>query len=103
MLSFTIAHVSLIGLRWRLARSQMRKLPGDVEVEHEEAWYRAPFNVRVRGVDVPLFAVLGGLGTFAAWIAVMGLYTTTLFVGAIWMVVGHRELLRLPAAARGCR
>ena len=33
MLSFTIAHVSLIGLRWRLARSRMRKLPGDVEVE----------------------------------------------------------------------
>ena len=49
MLSFTIAHVSLIALRWRLARSRMRKLPGDVEVEHEEAWYRAPFNVRVRG------------------------------------------------------
>jgi APA family basic amino acid/polyamine antiporter len=88
MLSFTIAHVSLIGLRWRLARSKMRKLPGDVEVEHEEAWYRAPFNVRVGGVDVPLFAVLGGLGTLSAWIAVMGLYTTTLFVGAGWMVVG---------------
>ena len=88
MLSFTIAHVSLIGLRWRLARSRMRKLPGDVEVEHEEAWYRAPFNVRVRGVDVPVFAVLGGLGTFAAWIAVMGLYTTTLFVGSAWMAVG---------------
>ena len=46
MLSFTIAHVSLIALRWRLARSRMRKLPGDVEVEREEAWYRAPFNVR---------------------------------------------------------
>ena len=88
MLSFTIAHVSLIALRWRLARSRMRKLPGDVEVEHEEAWYRAPFNLRVHGVDVPLFAVFGGLGTFAAWIAVMGLYTTTLYVGMGWMAVG---------------
>jgi APA family basic amino acid/polyamine antiporter len=88
MLSFTIAHVALIGLRWRLARSRMRKLPGDVEVEGEEAWYRAPFNVRVRGVDVPLFAVIGGLGTFGAWIAVMGLYTTTLLVGMGWMAVG---------------
>jgi APA family basic amino acid/polyamine antiporter len=88
MLSFTIAHVSLIGLRWRLARSKMRKLPGDIEVEHEEAWYRAPFNVRVSGVDVPLFAVLGGLGTLSAWLAVLGLYTTTLYVGAGWMAVG---------------
>jgi basic amino acid/polyamine antiporter, APA family len=88
MLSFTIAHLALIALRWRLAHSRMRKLPGDVEVEQEEAWYRAPFNVRVKGMDLPLFAVIGGLGTLFAWIAVMGLYTTTLFVGTGWMAVG---------------
>jgi len=88
MLSFTIAHVSLIALRWRLAHSRMRKLPGDVEVEREEAWYRAPLNIRVRGTEVPVFAVVGGLGTLAAWIAVMGLYTTTLFVGMGWMALG---------------
>jgi APA family basic amino acid/polyamine antiporter len=88
MLSFTIAHASLIALRWRLARSKMRKLPGDVEVDREEDWYRSPLNVKVRGIDVPVFAVIGGLGTFAAWVAVMGLYTTTLIVGSIWMVLG---------------
>jgi APA family basic amino acid/polyamine antiporter len=93
MLSFTIAHMSLIALRWRLARSRMRKLPGDVEVEQEEAWYRAPMNVRVRGVDVPVFAIVGGLGTFAAWIAVMGLYSTTLVVGSIWMAIGLASYL----------
>jgi APA family basic amino acid/polyamine antiporter len=87
MLSFTVAHVSLVALRWRLARSKMRKLPGDVEFEGE-AWYRAPLNVRFHGVDVPVFAVLGGLGTFAAWIAVMSLYTTTLYVGLGWMAIG---------------
>jgi APA family basic amino acid/polyamine antiporter len=88
MLSFTIAHAALIGLRWRLSHSKMRKLPGDVEVEAEAAWYKAPFNVRVRGVELPLFAVIGGLGTLSAWIAVMGLYTTTLFVGMAWMAIG---------------
>ena len=88
MLSFTIAHLALIGLRWRLARSRMRKLPGDVEVEREEAWYRAPLNVRFRDLDLPVFAVIGGLGTFGAWVAVMGLYTTTLFVGMGWMALG---------------
>jgi APA family basic amino acid/polyamine antiporter len=66
----------------------MRKLPGDVEVEQEEAWYRAPFNVRIRGVDVPMFAVIGGLSTFAAWIAVMALHFTTLIVGSAWLVIG---------------
>ncbi len=88
MLSFTIAHAALVGLRWRLARSRMRRLPGDVEVEQEEAWYRAPLNVRVRGVDLPLFAILGGLGTFAAWIAVMTLYPDALYVGSGWLAVG---------------
>jgi basic amino acid/polyamine antiporter, APA family len=88
MLSFTIAHCSLVGLRWRLARSRMRRLPGDVEVEPEEKWYKAPFNVNVRGVDVPLFAVIGGLGTFAAWIAVMSLYTDALIVGSGWLLLG---------------
>jgi APA family basic amino acid/polyamine antiporter len=88
MLSFTIAHCALVGLRWRLARSKMRRLPGDIEVEQEEKWYKAPFNVTVRGVDVPLFAVIGGLGTFAAWIAVMSLYRDALIVGSGWLLLG---------------
>ena len=62
MLSFTTAHVSLIALRWRLARNRMRKLPGDVEVaDGDEEWYRAPLNIGVAGMQVPVFAVLGGL------------------------------------------
>ncbi len=88
MLSFTIAHVSLIGLRWRLARSKMRKLPGDIEVEHEEAWYRAPFNVRVQRSRRAAVRGPRRARDAAAWLAVMGLYTTTLFVGAGWMAVG---------------
>jgi APA family basic amino acid/polyamine antiporter len=88
MLSFTVAHCALIGLRWRLARSRMKKLPGDVEVEQEEAWYRAPLNLKVRGVEVPIFALVGGLGTFAAWIAVMALNLETLVAGSIWMLLG---------------
>jgi APA family basic amino acid/polyamine antiporter len=88
MLSFTIAHSALIGLRWRLAKNRMRKIPGDVEVEDEGAWYKAPFNFRFQGVDIPAFAVIGGLGTFAAWIAVMALYFNTLIVGSIWLLLG---------------
>ena len=59
MLSFTIAHVSVIRLRQR-------------RPEIERGW-KPPLNVRVFGVEVPLTAVLGGLGTFAAWIVVMAL------------------------------
>jgi basic amino acid/polyamine antiporter, APA family len=89
MLSFTTAHVSLIALRWRLARNRMRKLPGDVEVTGgEDAWYRAPFNVRWGGVDVPMFAVLGGLLTASAWVTVMALHRDVFLAGMAWLVLG---------------
>src|SRR2546426_6803749 len=88
MLSFTIAHSSLVVLRWRVAKNRMRKIPGDIEVEDEGVWYKAPFNFRFRGVDIPAFAVIGGIGTFAAWIAVMALYFNALIVGSIWLLLG---------------
>jgi APA family basic amino acid/polyamine antiporter len=53
----------------------------------ERTW-KPPLNVRAFGFDVPLTAVLGGLGTFAAWIVVMALNPSTLVVGTGWMVFG---------------
>jgi APA family basic amino acid/polyamine antiporter len=88
MLSFTIAHVAVIQLR--------RKHP-----DRERSWKPAG-NVRAFGFEVPLTAVLGGLGTFAAWIVVMALNPRTLFVGSGWMVLGiavyvlYRRNQRLP-------
>jgi APA family basic amino acid/polyamine antiporter len=74
MLSFTIAHVSVIQLR--------RRHSG------EERPWKPPLNFRFFGTEVPLTAVLGGLGTFGAWIVVMALNPRTLAVGAGWMVLG---------------
>jgi APA family basic amino acid/polyamine antiporter len=74
MLSFTIAHVALIRLRQRYP-------------DRERKW-RTPLNVRWRGFDLPLTAVLGGLGTGAAWFVVMALNTRTLILGSIWMAIG---------------
>jgi basic amino acid/polyamine antiporter, APA family len=89
MLSFTVGHLALIGLRWRLARNRMREIPGDVRVDEDEnGWYRAPFNVKVAGMQLPLFAVLGGMGTLGAWIAVMVLYPRALIAGWAWLAIG---------------
>ena len=74
MLSFTIAHVSVIQLRRRHAG--------------EERPWKPPLNFHAFGFEVPLTAVLGGLGTFAAWIVVMALNPRTLAVGAGWMAFG---------------
>jgi basic amino acid/polyamine antiporter, APA family len=88
MLSFTIAHVAVIQLR--------RKDP-----DRERAW-KPRGNIHAFGFEVPVTAVLGGLGTFAAWIVVMALNPRTLFVGTGWMVLGiavyvlYRRNQRLP-------
>src|SRR5204863_6988928 len=57
MLSFTIAHLSVIALRMHTR-------------DDREAFKLRP-SLRVRGVDWPLFAVFGGIGTGAAWIVVV--------------------------------
>jgi basic amino acid/polyamine antiporter, APA family len=88
MLSFTIAHVSVI---------QLRRIRGDAE----RTW-KPRFNVRAFGFELPLTAVLGGLGTFSAWIVVMALNPRTLVVGVGWMAFGllvyvlYRRSQRLP-------
>ena len=74
MLSFTIAHISVLRLRQRYP---------DTKRGWKPAW-----NVRFRGVELPLTAILGGLGTFSAWIVVMALNLRTLVVGAAWMLLG---------------
>ncbi|TMM03853.1 MAG: universal stress protein [Actinobacteria bacterium] len=74
MLSFTMAHVAVVGLR--------------IKEPDRERPYRMPWNVRLRGRDIPLTAVLGGLGTFAAWVSVVALHGEARTVGVPWMVVG---------------
>jgi basic amino acid/polyamine antiporter, APA family len=74
MLSFTTAHVSVVALRMK-----------DPDRERP---YRMPWNVRFRGREIPLTAVLGGIGTFAAWCAVVALHTEARTIGIPWMIAG---------------
>jgi len=74
MLSFTIAHIAVIRLR--------------VKDPDRERPYRGPGEIRIRGYKLPLFALFGGFGTGAAWIAVTVLNLTTLAGGAIWLAIG---------------
>jgi APA family basic amino acid/polyamine antiporter len=74
MLSFTVAHAAVIWLR---VRDPDRERP-----------YRMPGSVRIRGYSIPLTAVVGGIGTAAAWIAVVVLHSEARTVGIPWMVLG---------------
>ena len=74
MLSFTIAHVSVCVLR---AKQPDRERP-----------YRSPGTLRIAGLELPVLAVLGGLGTGIALVVVSVLDLVTLISGAIWLAIG---------------
>src|SRR4029077_3390772 len=74
MLSFTIAHVAVIALR--------------VKDPDRERPYRMPWNLPFRGRQIPLTALLGAIGTFGAWCAVVALHPEARTIGVPWMVVG---------------
>jgi APA family basic amino acid/polyamine antiporter len=74
MLSFTIAHVAIIALRYRR--------------RDEELVFRGRPNIRLRGVDWPLFAFFGALGTGLAWIVVVVQTPATRWAGLGWIAMG---------------
>ncbi len=74
MLSFTVAHAAIVQLR--------RRYPD------EELAFRSRPNVRIRGVDWPLFAVFGGAATALAWLVVVVQSPGTRYAGLGWLVLG---------------
>jgi basic amino acid/polyamine antiporter, APA family len=74
MLSFTIAHASVIALRVR-------------KREHEQEFQARP-NLRIGGVDWPVFAIVGGLGTGIAWLVVVIQDAPTRYAGLGWLAAG---------------
>jgi basic amino acid/polyamine antiporter, APA family len=102
MLSFGIAHVSIIALRHKRRR--------------DELVFRGRPNLRIGGVDWPLFAVVGALATGLAWIVVIWQTPDTRYAGLGWLALGlvayalyrrrvvHaglRETVRAPAVVLG--
>ena len=89
MLSFTIAHASIIGLRYRH--------------RDEEIVFRARPNLTLGGVDWPLFAIVGGLATGLAWVVVVIQEPGTRWAGLGWLALGflgyviyRRRILHIP-------
>jgi basic amino acid/polyamine antiporter, APA family len=50
--------------------------------------YRAPGNVRLRGVDVPLPAIVGSVATFAIFVAAMVTHGGARYGGPAWLAAG---------------
>jgi APA family basic amino acid/polyamine antiporter len=88
MLSFTIAHLSVIRLRVKAGQSELE-------------WKARP-NLRIGGVNWPVFAIFGALGTGIAWLVVIEQDAPTRYAGLAWLVAGftfyvlYRRRLGLP-------
>ncbi|MEI6446965.1 MAG: universal stress protein [Actinomycetes bacterium] len=74
MLSFTIAHAAVVGLRLK-----------HPDVERP---YSGPGNITLAGRRLPLFALVGGLGTLLAWVTVTLLHVEVAAAGLGWLVLG---------------
>ncbi len=74
MLAFTIAHVSVIALRFR-------------EPDRDRP-YKVPLSITVRGAWVPLPAVLGALLSAAGWVTVLVFHPGARYVGIGWLLGG---------------
>jgi APA family basic amino acid/polyamine antiporter len=73
-LSFTIAHASLVMLR--------------ATKPERDPLFRARPNLRLAGIDWPLFALFGGLATGISFLVIVVQNPTTRWVGTGWLVLG---------------
>ncbi|MBM2824067.1 MAG: universal stress protein, partial [Thermoleophilia bacterium] len=73
-LSFTIAHASLVMLR--------------ATKPERDPQFRAAPNLRLAGIDWPLFAIFGGLATGISFLVIVVQNATTRWVGIGWLVFG---------------
>jgi APA family basic amino acid/polyamine antiporter len=94
MLSFTIAHLAVI--RLRVTKPDARRP------------FRGPGNIRIAGRELPLFAIVGGIGTALAFVVVTMLHVDVALAGVGWLAFGcsiypiyrHRQGLDLTTTTK---
>jgi APA family basic amino acid/polyamine antiporter len=74
LLAFTAAQLAVVKLRW-----DEPDLPRP---------YRTPFNVAVRGREIPIPAIAGAVLTFAVWIVSMVTHAGARYAGPAWLLAG---------------
>ena len=88
--SFTVAHASIVRLRMK-------------DRDRAEAGYQAKPSMRMRGVNWPLFAIVGGLGTGLSWLVIVIQTPSIRYAGLTWLALGfvfyvlyRRRVVRAP-------
>jgi basic amino acid/polyamine antiporter, APA family len=74
LVGLTIAHLSIVVLRFKEPNGRRP--------------YRIPLSVRVRGADLPLLAVFGGILSAGAWVGLLVTHGGARWVGTAWLAGG---------------
>lgn len=74
MISFTIAHISVVALR--------------IKEPYLGRPFKAPLNIQFGEISIPVTAILGGIGTFTVWVIVVVTHEWGRYVGFSWMILG---------------
>ncbi len=91
-LSFTVAHASIVRMR--------------ATGQEADVYYKARPNLRLGGVDWPVFALFGGVATGISFLVILVQNAATRWVGLGWMLAGlliywvyRRRFVREPLTA----
>jgi APA family basic amino acid/polyamine antiporter len=74
MLAFLSAHLSLIVMR--------------IKKPHLKRPFKAPFNISIKGISIPLPALIGALATLSVWVLVVIEKPYGRYLGISWMLLG---------------
>jgi basic amino acid/polyamine antiporter, APA family len=74
LLAFTAAQIAVIKLR--------------IDEPDLPRPFHAPFNITIRGVRVPLPAIVGSIATFAVWVVAMATHPAARYAGPVWLALG---------------
>jgi APA family basic amino acid/polyamine antiporter len=74
LLAFMFAHASIIGLRIRKPDMQRP--------------FKLGMNIRIRGYDIPVSAIIGLLATASIWVIILITEAYSRWVGLGWMILG---------------
>jgi APA family basic amino acid/polyamine antiporter len=74
MLAFTIAHASVVALRFR-------------EPDRERP-YRVPMSIAIGGAEVPVPALVGAVASALGWLALLVFHSGARYVGLAWLAGG---------------
>jgi len=73
-MAYTLAHASIIALR--------------IKEPNLPRPFKIPVNIRIKGKDIPVTAVLGGLVTAVTWLIVVYTHHLGRIVGFSWVGIG---------------